>query len=467
MEFANNVFSCRNCKYYKSGLAQKDFTSDHKHTNSFPAIDHEQALINEKTVYAVNQSMNVVHTDINGYVLYGNQNIYDLTLYNPEELLGGHTRIFNAGYHSKEFFKDLWDTILAGKIWRGDIKNKKKDGEIIWVRLIITPLLDDNGKPYQFIALKEDITEKKEIEFQLAKKDKQLSALTSNSHDIVGVINKDGKIAYTNPAFERVLGFTVSEALHSNIIDYIDKEDISFEKSLLQKIIENPNDSIRHQSRFKHKDGTFRWCEVVFSNYLQDPYIQGIVFNIRDYTKQKEANDIIKHLANYDYLTGLPNRRYFESQLEKVLHNAKKANESVAIISLDLDGFKQVNDTYGHDAGDILLKLAGQRISCVFQEKGFIGRIGGDEFLSFIPKSDLEVVNRIASSLVNTFSNPFIIDENKIHITASVGVSIYPESGQDMRTLLKNADSAMYEAKKKGKNDYRFFSLLAEASIEG
>lgn len=461
MELNTSVVSCRNCKYYKNRHTQEDFITDYEHTDGFPTLNPEQALINEKTVYAVNQSMNVVHTDIYGNVLYGNQNIYDLTLYTPEELLGGHTRIFNAGYHSKEFFKDLWDTILSGKIWRGDIKNKRKDGEIIWVRLIITPLLDDNGKPYQFVALKEDITEKKEIEFQLAKKDKQLSALTSNSHDIVGVMNKDGEITYTNPAFERVLGFTVSEALHSNIIDYIDKEDISLEKSLLQKIMENPNDSIRYQSRLRHKDSTYRWCEVVFSNYLEDPYIQGIVFNIRDYTKQKEANDIIKHLANYDYLTGLPNRRYFESQLEKALNNAKIKNESVAIISLDLDGFKQVNDTFGHDTGDILLKRAGQRISCVFPEKGFIGRIGGDEFLSFIPSPDLEIVNQIARSLVDTLSNPFIIDEHTINITASVGISMYPESGTDMRSLLKNADSAMYEAKKTGKNSYRFFSLLA------
>lgn len=461
MELNNRVFSCRNCKYYKNARTQKDFIPDNEHQNGFPALDHEQALINEKTVYAVNQSMNVVHTDIDGYVLYGNQNIYDLTLYKPEELLGGHTRIFNPGYHSKEFFKDLWDTILAGKIWRGDIKNKRKDGEIIWVRLIITPLLDDDGKPYQFIALKEDITEKKEIEFQLAKKDKQLSALTSNSHDIVGVMNKAGKITYTNPAFERVLGFTVSEALHSNIIDYIDKEDISLEKSLLQKIMESPNASIRHHSRLKHKDGTYRWCEVVFSNYLEDPYINGIVFNLRDYTKQKEANDIIKHLANYDYLTGLPNRRYFEGQLEKALNNAKTKNEGVAIISLDLDGFKAVNDTFGHDTGDILLKRAGQRISCVFQEKGFVGRIGGDEFLSFIPSSDIELVAQIATSLVDTFNNPFTIEDHKINITASVGISMYPESGTDMRTLLINADSAMYEAKKKGKNDFRFFSPMA------
>ncbi len=451
---------CLHCKYFLNGHARPELDDIHKTmpANEYLTVDPEQALINEKTVYAVNQSMNVVHTDIHGNVLYGNQNIYDLTLYKPEELLGRHTRIFNAGYHPKEFFKDLWDTILAGKIWRGDIKNRRKDGKIIWVRLIITPLLDENGKPYQFIALKEDITEKKEIEFQLAKKDKQLSALTSNSHDIVGIMNKNGKIIYTNPAFERVLGYTVPEALNSNIQDYIDQDDLKIERSLLKKIIENPDESVRHETRFKNKDGSFRWCEVVFSNYLEDQYIQGIVFNIRDYTKQKEANDIIKHLANFDYLTGLPNRRYFESQLEKTLQIAKENNEKVAIISIDLDGFKQINDNYGHETGDILLKLAGQRISCAFNEKGFIGRIGGDEFIGFIPKcNNKDFLYKFAESLKRSFENPFIIHDNKIDITASIGISLFPESGEDMRTLLRNADTAMYEAKKKGKNDYTFY----------
>ncbi|WP_318503619.1 PAS domain-containing protein [Bacillus sp. T3] len=133
-------------------------------------LNPQQILINEKTVYAVDQAMNVVITDINGNVLYGNRNIFDLTLYKPEEIIGGHSRVFNAQFHSNDFFKNMWDTILSGNIWRGDLKNKRKDGKIIWVRLIITPLLDQSGKPYQFVALKEDITEKKKSNFSLLKR---------------------------------------------------------------------------------------------------------------------------------------------------------------------------------------------------------------------------------------------------------------------------------------------------------
>jgi diguanylate cyclase (GGDEF)-like protein/PAS domain S-box-containing protein len=419
-------------------------------------------LINEKTVFAVNQSMNVIHTDIEGYILYGNQNIFDLTLYEPEELIGKHTRIFNAGYHPKEFFKDMWDTILSGKIWRGDVKNRRKDGRIIWVRMIITPLLDETGSPYQFVALKEDITEKKEIEFQLAQKDKQLSALTNNSYDVVGIIDKNGEIIYLNPAFERVLGFGSADTIGLNLLSFL-KEDAQFGKGILQNVIDNPNCPIREQARFKNKDGTIRWCDVVLSNYLEDPHINGIVFNLRDFTKQKEATDIIKYFANHDYLTGLPNRRHFESHLNNILATSKSKNQIFAVLSFDLDGFKKINDTYGHEIGDQLLKRVGQRIGCIFEEKGFIGRLGGDEFAVILPNiKDSKFLFGLADSLIHEINRPFHVENYEITISASVGISMYPKDGKTIKTLLKNADIAMYQAKREGKNHYQLYSLMVD-----
>lgn len=418
----------------------------------------EKMLINEKTVYAVDQAMNVVLTDIDGYILYGNQNVFDLTLYKPEELLGRHTRIFNASYHSKEFIKQMWDTILSGKIWRGDIRNKRKDGQLIWVRLIITPLLDNTGKPYQFLALKEDITEKKELEFRLVQKDKQLSALTKSSCDIIGIMDKHGEITYLNPAIERVLGYTVFESIGDNIADYMSYEDNSFARNILQHILVHPDQPIRHQLKFKHKDGSIRWCDAAFTNYLDDPYITGIVFNLRDYTKQKEAADIINHLANFDYLTGLPNRRQFEQQLRKSLSAAGKKKHLLAVLFMDLDGFKNINDTLGHEIGDELLKEVVHRISRIVNSNTFVGRLGGDEFSIIVQNvPNQEYLREIADSIVQSFYLPFTVGEHELHITASIGISIYPLEGEDMKTLLKHADQAMYHAKNTGKNHYQFY----------
>ncbi len=423
--------------------------------------DHNPAkiLINEKAVYAVDQAMNVVLTDIDGNVLYGNKNIFDLTLYEPAELLGGHTRIFNANFHSKEFFKDMWDTILSGKIWRGDLKNRRKDGKIIWVRLIITPLLNKEGVPFQFLALKEDITEKKEIEFRLAQKDKQLSALTNNSYDIVGILNNRGELNYLNQAMERVLGFTPFETIGSNIVDFFDENDAQKWSSILAKIIDNPNEPIRQQIKFKHKEGTMRWCDVVFTNYLEDSHIHGIVFNLRDYTKQKEATDKVKQIANYDHLTNLPNRRHFEEQLRGALKAAKKRQQRFAVLFLDLDGFKNINDTLGHEIGDGLLKEVGYRITSLFNNQAFVGRLGGDEFAAIIPNIvDYEYLHNLADTLVQAFNIPFSVSEYELNVSASIGISIYPMAGEDLKTLLKNADVAMYKAKHDGKNHYQLYT---------
>ncbi|WP_147532745.1 sensor domain-containing protein [Bacillus marasmi] len=445
-----NIINPQNVKYnIKPGQ------DDWAHTQE---LDPEKILINEKTVYAVDQAMNVVITDANGYVLYGNQNIFDLTLYSPAELIGGHTRIFNANYHSKEFFQEMWNTIKSGKIWRGDLKNKRKDGAIIWVRLIITPLLNNDGVPYQFVALKEDITEKKEIEFQLAQKDKQLSALTYNSYDIVGIINQYGEITYLNPAFERVLGFPSFETIGSNLVSFLVDDDLPFWSKMLKEIIKQPTDPIRHQLKIKHKSGSIRWCDVAFTNYLDDPHIKGIVFNFRDITNQKEANDRINHLAHFDFLTGLPNRRHFEHYLQESLLSTKNTDSMISVWFCDLDGFKHINDTLGHDIGDGLLSEVGKRIQQFFEGKAFVARLGGDEFAIVMPNSDdFNQLNDLADKLINAINQPFTVDEYHLNISASIGISTYPMAGEDMKTLVKNADVAMYQAKHDGKNHFQMY----------
>lgn len=426
-----------------------------------PEHDPMKILINEKTVYAIDQAMNVLLTDLNGKILYGNRNVFDLTLYTPEELLGEQTKVFNAGYHTKDFFDEMWTTITSGNIWRGEIKNRRKDGKIIWARMIITPLLDKTGKPFQFIALKEDITDKKEMEFRLAQKDKQLSALTDHSYDIIGITDKEGVILYLNPAFERVLGFSRLETVGTPIGSYI-HDGSTFETSMLQPILNHPQEPYRTQIKCNHKDGSVRWCEVVLTNYLDDPHIHGIVFNLRDYTKQKEANDLINHLANYDFLTGLPNRRHFESQLRETLMMHKESRTAFAVLFLDLDGFKNINDTFGHDIGDQLLKEVGHRLDNFFHYKvlvkAFVSRLGGDEFAVIVP--EIENDNQLAQlgdSLIQAFQPLFSIGDYEISVSTSIGISVYPISGEDSKALLKNADIAMYKAKKSGKNQFQLF----------
>ncbi len=425
----------------------------------FPKNTTELSQLIEIIRYAVDQSMNIVITDIDGYILYVNSSCYELIHYQPDELIGVHTKIFNAGYHSGDFFKEMWETILSGEIWRGDVKNRKKDGNHVWVRMRIIPILSESGTPYQFVALREDITEKKEMEFQLALKDKQLSALTKYSYDVVGIIDHLGVITYQNPAFERVLGYKTTDTLGSNILTYLDEKELAKGKTLLNKFAKVTDVPINRQIRIKHKNGTMRWCDVALTNYLNDPHIQGIVFNIRDITKQKESSEIVNQIAYFDFLTGLPNRRHFEDLLKDTLQNAESSNRRVALLFLDLDGFKTINDTLGHEIGDGLLIKVAQRISRGFEKKAIIGRLGGDEFSIIIPNMfDFKYLHKFASSLVRIFNRPFIVEDFELNVSASIGISIYPLAGKDMKTLLKHADVAMYQAKKEGKNHYQLYS---------
>lgn len=299
-------------------------------------VNDKRLFLNEKIRYAVDQSIKVVITDVKGYILYVNENGCEMNGYQPKELIYKHTRLFNADFHPKEFFTEMWEAILAGKVWSGDVKNKRKDGQLFWVHMNIIPLLDEQGNPYQFIALREDITERKELEIEYSKKTYQLSY--------------------------------------------------------------------------------------------------------------------------YDYLTGLANRRHFEEQLHHALQKAKSTNRRMAIMYLDLDGFKNINDTLGHEMGDFLLQKASQRLKDTFGKKAFIGRLGGDEFALIIPNMyNLKYLHKLASTMIRAFSRPFIVGDFELFVSASVGISIYPLAGMDMKTLLKNADVAMFQAKKEGKNNFQIY----------
>jgi diguanylate cyclase (GGDEF)-like protein len=172
-----------------------------------------------------------------------------------------------------------------------------------------------------------------------------------------------------------------------------------------------------------------------------------------------EANDKAIHNSYFDYLTGLPNRRHFEEKLRDTLVKANLKNNRSALLHLDLDGFKSINDTLGHEIGDRLLIKVAKRISSGFETKAFIGRLGGDEFSFIIPNViDLKSLHLLAGSLVRIFNRPFNVPDIELNISASIGISIFPYAGEDIKTLIKNAEIAMYQAKKNGKNQYQIYT---------
>jgi len=217
------------------------------------------------------------------------------------------------------------------------------------------------------------------------------------------------------------------------------------------------------------KDGTTIWVSLnaraVRGKNGEVLHYEGMVIDI---TERKQAEEMIRQLAYHDSLTGLPNRTLLHDRFTMALAQVQRHGKKMALMSLDLDNFKAINDTFGHSVGDRLLKKAAKRLIDIPRRSDTVARLGGDEFIFLTPEiSGREDALKICQKVLNAFQKPFIIDRRKLYITASIGIAIYPWDGLDEETLMRNADVALYKAKSQGKNRYCLYlpqhPLVSEA----
>lgn len=201
-------------------------------------------------------------------------------------------------------------------------------------------------------------------------------------------------------------------------------------------------------------DGMEEFIDIIVTILIFVPFLF-IVMNQR--ITLERAEEKYKELAFYDPITGLSNRRYFDRELSRSLINPSEVKKSLAVLFLDIDGFKQVNDTFGHEVGDHLLKEIGNRLIDSVGNQGTVSRFAGDEFIIFFPNTDQILVLKYAERIIKEVNQPFAINENQIFTSTSIGIAFSPENGTEANTLIKHADIAMYKAKLKGKNTYHIF----------
>jgi len=277
----------------------------------------------------------------------------------------------------------------------------------------------------------------------------------------MGVIalNMDLNIVYFNPAAENLLG------LHANAV--IGKKIETIKRSdgcnLVEKanILQTSDRYTRFTDVFEHKDNQgVKIIQAQFSGiWDKNGKCFGYVIMLNDITKQKRFEQKLAHMATHDSLTGLPNRALFNDLIEMEIRRSKRSTKKFGVLFVDLDEFKEVNDTFGHAAGDALLISLGSRLKSVLRESDTIARLGGDEFLVLLPLlNEGREAENVALKIIKAIQQPFIIDSQKISTTASVGLSIFPDDGNQAEKLIKLADIAMYAAKKKGKNYFVRYS---------
>ncbi|MEP7069653.1 MAG: PAS domain S-box protein, partial [Usitatibacter sp.] len=327
--------------------------------------------------------------------------------------------------------------------------------------------VDQSGDVAGVISVVTDVTRYKQTEGALEASEARFRILTESTIDLISVIDADGAMQYQSGALRSLLGFDPADSAGKNVFDLVHRDDVEHVRAAFRRILETQRLTEPVEFRLRHRDGSWRTFESLGTNCLTNPHIRGIVWNSRDVTDRKVIQQRIQHLAYHDNLTGLPNRGLLQDRLARSIARAERAGRKVAVLFIDLDNFKNINDTLGHDVGDELLRQVSRRLSECVRLEDTIARQGGDEFIVLLDNlDDGRSASVVAQKVLNALRQPLNLGGNEQHVSGSVGIALYPEDGRDAQTLMKNADTAMFHGKGLGKNTYQYFTAQMNIAVK-
>ena len=315
-----------------------------------------------------------------------------------------------------------------------------------------------DGQPSMEIGSVTDIDSLKAAQAELREKEVQTRALFENCFDCIVLYDRYATCLYVAPSIKRFMGYNDDEVVGRNALDFVVPEDHAEANRIWVDLLQRPGGHAIVEQRIQHKDGSARWIEARLTNLLEDIAVGGIVSNFHDITDRKEAEKKIFELANYDALTNLPNRRLLMRELHEAIVVARRDETEVVLIYMDLDWFKNVNDTLGHDVGDHLLTQVARAARDIVQDRGLVARLGGDEFAILLKEISLESASELSADLIRAMERPFQVRGYDIRLSASIGIAVYPEHGDEVDELFKHADIAMYRAKAQ-RNRFAIFEM--------
>jgi diguanylate cyclase (GGDEF)-like protein/PAS domain S-box-containing protein len=326
----------------------------------------------------------------------------------------------------------------------------RRDGRRRWLQVDAVPVGGADGAVARVVISLIDISARKQAEEALRASEARFRALSENATDLVSIADAQGIFRYVSSAYQTILGYDPDEMIGTACFDYFHPDDIAGVKRRWADRVAGRVGTTRTETRFRHADGSWRWIENNVRVALEDPAIRGIISNARDITERKRAEEALRIQALHDPLTGLPNRILLSDRTEQAILCAQRERQPLALLLLDLDRFKEVNDTFGHHYGDILLQQAACRLRAILRDSDTVARLGGDEFAIMLPDTYASHAATVAEKLAAALEDPFVVEEQPLHMKSSIGIAIYPDHGTDSRTLLRRADVAMYVAKRGG-----------------
>ena len=543
---------------------------------------------------AVEQSpVSIVITDPKGSIQYVNPMFEQATGYTRAEAIGKNPRILSSGEKSGLEYRQMWATLSAGKIWHGEFHNRRKDGTLFWEHAAISPIFDDQGTVIHFIAIKEDVTERKRISEALQESEATLNTILDSMAAFIYIKDADYRYRYANRQVAELYGKPAKEIAGQEDQAFFDNETATRLREVDRRVIEAgeqisveeiiaPKDKgelrsylsvklplrrengdiyalcgistdITERKRieddlriaataFESQEGMFitddkgiilranqAFSEItgysvdeaigktpgLFSSGRHDPGFyaamyesiaqtgawKGEIWNRRkngevfpewltitavknnagkvthhvstltDITQRKASEDKIKHLAFYDPLTRLPNRRLLIDRMNQAMAASTRSGCEGALLFIDLDNFKTLNDTLGHHMGDLLLQEVARRLTACVREADTVARLGGDEFVVMLedlnkrPSEAAAQTEAVGEKILYALNLPFTLADHEYHNTPSIGVALFTDHQNSVDELMKRADLAMYQAKAAGRNTLRFFDPEMQASV--
>jgi diguanylate cyclase (GGDEF)-like protein/PAS domain S-box-containing protein len=378
-----------------------------------------------------------------------------------EELEPGLPGHFSVFVPSVPFAAGVLAAAVAGA--RGEF-----GGFEIWTGAIVIVLIVAR----QVLALVENISFWRNLQAkveartdELRRSEARFRSLVQNVSDVITVIAPDGSVRYQSPSVEAVFGYSADEIGPAAPVDLIHPEDLAAVITASTELKTKSGSTTSIEGRIRHRDGRWRHVEAIANNLLDDPTVGGFVVNTRDISERKER-EMIARRSFHDPLTNLANRSLFGDRLAQALRRSLRREGSVAVLVLDLDDFKRINDSLGDSAGDDLLVAVGGRLLDCVRSPDTVGRLGGDEFAVLVEDVDHGIyAGRVAERVLDALDDPFEIGTRQVYVRGSVGIATGSAGTETAEELLRNADVAMYKAKHRGTGSYEFFEPDMHAAL--
>jgi len=390
--------------------------------------------------------------------LYVNKGACEALGYTKEELLEMHVKDINPFLENRTIHQLRVRLIDVSHVFKKTL-HKRKDGSLYHVRSYLYKFQYEGKEAIAIFSM--DISETIELELQNQREARILNSI----HDAVIATDREGKIMSWNGGSHTLFGYSAEEMLGKDISTiYSASEQFSCEKLFA---ILNKQKSFEIEGSMITKNHTKLICDISLSvSKNEEGKIDGYIGFIQDITKQKETQKLLElqtekleYQAYHDVLTDLPNRALFKERLSQTLMNAKREKERFALLFIDLDHFKNINDTLGHDVGDAVLIESASRMESLLREEDTLARLGGDEFTIIIKNiANIIAPSIVANKIINSLKQPMKIFNNNLYLTTSIGISIYPDDAMNTIDLLKFSDSAMYKAKGEGRDCYQYYA---------